>query len=237
MNPQRFDCAAIEWKFDPGSAETMTFAGYGAVYGNVDSYGDVIAPGAAARYLSDVQAGRTPWPLMLSQHGGMGLTADDMTPIGVWTRLAEDGRGLRVEGKLADTPRGREVYELLKMQPRPALDGMSIGYVAKSWTPRTKPEEPKRLLTDIELIEISVVSRPANRLARVDGVKSIDELASLRDCEDFLRAAGFSKAQAVALIAQIKRAGPGDPVGATGGPGDPVAELVAALKRREPALP
>lgn len=237
MNQRTLDCQAIEWKFDGAAANAMTFEGYGAVYGNVDAYGDVIAPGAAARFLADVQAKRAQWPLMLSQHGGMGFTADDMTPIGVWTDLAEDGKGLRVQGRLADTPRGREVYELLRMQPRPALDGMSIGYVAKAWTPRTKPEEPKRLLTDIELIEISVVSRPANRLARVESVKAIEGIATLRQAEEFLREAGMSKSQAVAFIAQIKRVGLGDPVDANGGPGDPVAELVAALKRREPALP
>jgi len=230
MSPQRVDCAAIEWKFDAGSPQTMSFEGYGAVYGNVDSYGDVIQSGAAARYLSDVHAGRTPWPLMLSQHGGMGLTAEDMTPVGVWTRLSEDGRGLRVEGRLADTPRGREIYSLMKMEPRPALDGMSIGYVAKTWTPRTKPEEPKRLLTDIELIEISVVSRPANRLARIDGVKSIEQLGSIREIEEFLRAQGLPKSAAVTLISRIKAVA-GDPDGADGS-GDPnVDELAAALKR------
>jgi phage head maturation protease len=45
---------------------------------------------------------------MLLQHGGMGITADDMTPVGIWTSLSEDGHGLKVEGKLADTQRGRE---------------------------------------------------------------------------------------------------------------------------------
>jgi HK97 family phage prohead protease len=237
MDRQTFNCQAVEWKFEPAASGEMSFEGYAAVYGNVDAYGDVIAPGAAARFLADVQAKRSPWPLMLSQHGGMGLTAEDMTPIGVWTELAEDGRGLRVRGTLAKTERGKGIYELLRMQPRPALDGMSIGYVAKAWTPRTKPEEPKRLLTDVELIEISVVSRPANRLARVDAVKSIEELSSVRDCEDWMRSRGLSKSQAVALIARIKRVGPGDPEHAEGGPGDPVAELVAALKRRETALP
>ena len=105
--------------------------------------------------------------MMLSQHGGLGLTADDMTPIGVWEELAEDGHGLRVKGKLADTPRGREVYELMRMTPRPAIDGLSIGYVAKEWTPRSKPEDPKRSIKRIDLVEISVVSRPANTKARV----------------------------------------------------------------------
>lgn len=232
----RRDCEQIEWKFDAGSTASRTFEGYGAVTGNVDAYGDVIKAGAFGRYLADVKSGATPWPMMLSQHGGMGLSADDLTPIGVWTHLSEDGHGLRVQGKLADTPRGEEMYRLMRMEPRPAIDGMSIGYIAKSWTPRSKPEEPKRLLTDVELVEISVVSRPANRLARVDAVKSIEEISTLKEAEEFLREAGLSKSQAVAFIAQIKRVGPGDPVGAQGGPGDPVAEIVAALKRRGTAL-
>ena len=199
-------CVPLEVKFDPAGSEVMSFDGYGAVFGNVDSYGDVIKTGAFSRYLADVKSGRTAWPMMLSQHGAAGLTAEDMTPIGVWTDLAEDGHGLRVKGQLADTPRGREVYELLRMQPRPALDGMSIGYIAKQWSPRTKPEEPKRTLTDIELVEISVVSRPANLLARVEGVKSIEAIAamSIREVEQFLCEFGMSQRQAKAAIATIK---------------------------------
>lgn len=222
----------LEVKFDPSATEAMSFDGYGAVFGNIDSYGDVIKAGSFSRYLADVKSGRSPWPMMLSQHGAAGLTAEDMTPIGVWTDLAEDGHGLRVKGRLADTPRGREVYELLKMQPRPALDGMSIGYIAKAFTPRTRPEEPKRTLTDIELVEISVVSRPANQLARVEGVKTIEDLASPREAEDYLRLLGLSKSQATALIRQIKRFGPGNPVEANGGPGYPAAEELSALIKR-----
>lgn len=196
----------LEVKFDPAGSEAMSFDGYGAVFGNIDSYGDVIKAGAFSRYLADVKSGRSPWPMMLSQHGAAGLTAEDMTPIGVWTDLAEDGHGLRVKGRLADTPRGREVYELLKMQPRPALDGMSIGYIAKAFTPRTRPEEPKRTLTDIELVEISVVSRPANQLARVEGVKTIEAISamSIREMEQFFCEFGMSQRQAKAAIATIK---------------------------------
>jgi HK97 family phage prohead protease len=216
----------------------MSFDGYGAVFGNVDSYGDVIKTGAFSRYLADVKSGRTAWPMMLSQHGAAGLTAEDMTPIGVWTDLAEDGHGLRVKGQLADTPRGREVYELLRMQPRPALDGMSIGYIAKQWSPRTKPEEPKRTLTDIELVEISVVSRPANLLARVEGVKSIEAIASLRDAEKFMRERfGCSKSEAVAFVSRINGLLRSDSAAADDGPGDPaVDELSALIKRNIGAL-
>ena len=71
-----------------GGADAMTFEGYGAVFGNTDSYGDVIQPGAFADTLSaSRRLGR--WPAMLAQHGGMGLTSGDMMPIGVWTDMAE----------------------------------------------------------------------------------------------------------------------------------------------------
>lgn len=226
---ERTSCTLVEVKFAP---DTMSFEGYGAVFGNVDAYGDVIEPGAFANYLSDVQSGRQQWPAMLLQHGGYGMTAEDMTPIGVWTSLAEDGKGLKVAGKLADTPRGREVHALMKMDPRPAIDGLSIGYIAKESEPRSKPEDPRRRLKRIDLIEISPVTFPANGKARVSAVKSIEELTSLRDAEEVLRARGFSKTEAVAFVARIKGIGPGDPVDSNGGPGDPVAEIVAALKRR-----
>jgi phage head maturation protease len=51
-------------------------------------------------------------------------------PIGIWLDMSEDSHGLRLKGKLANTKRGRDTYALLKMKPRPALDGLSIGYLA-----------------------------------------------------------------------------------------------------------
>lgn len=194
---------------DGAGGSSMTFTGYGAVFNNVDSYGDVIVPGAFAQFISDAKAGRQPWPAMLSQHGGWGMGADDLTPVGIWNDLSEDGVGLKVEGKLADTPRGRDLHTLMKMDPRPAIDGLSIGYIPKEWEPRSKPEEPRRRLKRIDVIEISPVTFPANRLARVASVKSVDELLTLADIEDYLRdAGGFSRGEAKGLIARIKAAGP-----------------------------
>ncbi len=230
----RLACGLIELKLAPAAsgAETMTFSGYGAVFNNTDSYGDVIVPGAFAQYLADVKAGRTPWPAMLAQHGGWGMSADDMTPVGVWTELAEDGTGLKVEGKFAETPRGRELYALMKMDPRPAIDGLSIGYIAKEWEPRSKPDDPRRKLKRIELMEISPVTFPANGKARVKDVKSIEDLSTLADAERHLReACGLSKSEAVALVSRIKRLGQGDPVG------QQAAELRALLERNRKHIP
>lgn len=221
-------CALTEIKLAPAVAdgvESMTFEGYGAVFGNVDAYGDVIAPGAFSAYLADAKGGKQPWPAMLAQHGGFGMGADDMTPVGVWTELSEDGTGLKVSGKFADTPRGRELYTLMKMQPRPAIDGLSIGYIAKKFEPRSKPEDPRRTLTQIDLMEISPVTFPANRLARVASVKSLEELSTLSEIEDYLReAGGFSRGEAKGLIARIKSADPREA-------GEDLTQIAEALSR------
>jgi HK97 family phage prohead protease len=133
---------------------------------------------------------------MLAQHGAMGLTVDDMMPIGIWTDLSEDGKGLRVSGTFADTPRGIETYKLMKLG---AIDGLSIGYIAKEWTPRSAPDEPRRRLKRIDLIEISPVTFPANGKALVESVKSG---LGIRDAERALRDAGFSRTEAKAILAE-----------------------------------
>ena len=135
----------------------------------------------------------------------MGLTADDMTPVGVWQDLSEDGAGLRVTGQLADTPRGNEIDTLMRMTPRPAIDGLSIGYIPKKYEPRSKPEDPRRRITQIDLIEISPVTFPANRNARISSIKSIADMDSITELEDLLRdAGGFSRTEAKSIIARIK---------------------------------
>lgn len=229
---QTLTCNLRELKFaaDDG-AQAMSFTGYGAVFGNVDSYGDVIEAGAFSKFLADVKSGNQPWPAMLSQHGGWQLSAEDITPIGVWTDFAEDGHGLKVTGQLADTPRGLEMYKLMKMSPRPAIDGMSIGYIAKEWEPRSKPEDPKRKLKRIDLIEVSIVTRPANGKARVESVKND---WTERDFERLLtRDAGLSRSEALVVINQgfksliaMRDAGSAE-----------LAELYEAVKRREAAIP
>lgn len=229
---QNLTCTLRELKFaaDDG-AQAMSFTGYGAVFGNVDSYGDVIEAGAFSKFLADVKSGNQPWPAMLSQHGGWQMSAEDMTPIGVWTDFAEDGHGLKVTGQLADTPRGLEMYKLMKMSPRPAIDGMSIGYIAKEWEPRSKPEDPKRKLKRIDLIEVSIVTRPANGKARVESVKND---WTERDFERLLtRDAGLSRSDALVVINQgfksliaMRDAGSSE-----------LAELAQALKAREQHIP
>ena len=187
----RLACRLAEVKFAGGESD-MSFSGYGAVFGNVDSYGDVIAPGAFSDTLARAKS-TNEWPAMLAQHGSF-LGGGDNTPVGVWTGMQEDQKGLVVEGKLAPTPRGQELYTLMKMAPRPAINGLSIGYVPKEFSRGTRPDEPRRTLKKIDLMEVSIVTMPANPKSRVTNVKSFP---SIREFEDFLRdAGGFSLAQA-----------------------------------------
>lgn len=193
------NCGLRELRFtdQEGNADSMTFSGYGAVFGNMDAYGDVITQGAFADSLSESEKSGV-WPVMLSQHGGLGMDSDSMTPIGVWSTLHEDSIGLYVEGSFADTPRGKEAYTLLKMKPRPAYNGLSIGYYPIEWTNRSKPEEPRRTLTKIKLVEVSLVTFPANDKARINQVKNTPDK---RFIEQILCDAGLSRRQAKAVIA------------------------------------
>lgn len=232
MEKKSFYCGLTEIKLAQSETDTaMGFDGYGAVFKNIDSYNDVIEPGAFSSYLDDVKSGKQQWPAMLLQHGGWGMNAEDMTPIGVYTSLEEDSKGLKVAGQFADTQRGIEAYKLLKMQPRPAINGLSIGYIAREWEIVTKDKRQVRSIKAIDLFEISLVTFPANGKARVGTVKSIDEFESLTDIEDFLReAANLSRSQAKGLIARIKRS----PSGEAGS--DDLTQIVEALKSRDKIL-
>lgn len=197
MTIQHIVCNLMEVKAIDSDDGLMRFSGYGAVFGNVDSYGDVIVKGAFKKTLAEAK-GSGNWPSMLSQHGAWGMTSEDLTPIGIYEMLEEDDIGLKLEGIFADTQRGIEMHKLMKMKPRPAINGLSIGYIAKKFTVGTKPKEPRRKIEEIELIEVSPVTFPANGKARVQSVKSA---LTVRDLESALRDVGLSQAEAKALMA------------------------------------
>lgn len=167
------------------------FSGYGAVFGNIDWYNDVILPGAFKNTLSS-WGSKGKFPPVLWNHS-------TNEPIGVYTKMVEDERGLYVEGRLLidDVPKAKSTHALLKAG---AIDGMSIGYrtIKSSYNEVTDIRE----LIELDLDEISIVTTPANDQSLVTSVKSkLDsgELPSLPEFEKFLRESGFSKSQAVAI--------------------------------------
>jgi HK97 family phage prohead protease len=171
-----------------------TFEGYGSIFGNVDSQGEVVEPGAFTAGLVDAKRkGRT--VKMLWQH-------DPMQPIGVWDDLAEDAKGLYVKGRLLKdvSARASEAYGLLKAG---ALDGLSIGYRTLDAEPDASRPNILRLVK-LDLREVSIVTFAANERARVDSVKHIlaaGELPTVREFEGALRELGLSKAKAAAIAA------------------------------------
>lgn len=172
-----------------------TVEGYGSVFGVRDNYDDVISKGAFVQSLKDHKAAGT-MPAMLWQH-------DADKPIGVWTEMVEDEKGLRIKGRLAlDTVKGKEAHALLKMG---ALNGLSIGFMSKEWAYDRDTEV--RTLTAIDLWEVSLVTFPANEKARVTNVKSADDLSAPKDAEKVLRDAGFSKSDATAFVSRVMRMG------------------------------
>lgn len=176
---------------DDGSIE-----GYGSVFGVKDNWDDVIVKGAFSETLAEHKSAGT-MPAMLWQH-------DDEKPIGVWTEMVEDAKGLRVKGQLAlDTVKGKEAHSLLKMG---AINGLSIGFISKQWS--YDEETEVRTLLQIDLWEVSLVTFPANEKARVTNVKAAaDDLVAPKDAEKILRDAGFSKSDATAFVSRVMRMG------------------------------
>jgi HK97 family phage prohead protease len=192
MAVSRLDCKFEEVNDDDGK---MSFSGYGAVFGNVDSYGDVIAPGAFAKSLA-THYSEGSQPLMFLNHDAFGSL-----PIGRWTEMSEDGHGLKVHGELLDTQMGKDTYTALKAG---AINGLSIGFRPIEFATRSKPDEPRRTLKAVDLIEVSVVTLPANQKARVQAVKSMGDEMSVRDLEQLLRECGLSKSESIAVASQFE---------------------------------
>jgi len=210
-SPRALKEIACEYKAVGDAARV--FEGYGSVFGVVDAYGDVVEQGAFAETLRKAEVNGV-MPAMLWQH-------NPTQPIGVWTAMAEDAHGLRVVGQLADTALGNEAYTLLKMG---ALSGLSIGYsVEKEEYDRANDV---RVLTQINLWEVSPVTFPANWEARVQAVKHAD--GTYRGLERILREAGFSRSESKVIAS--RGLGALREADASGLSLDDVAELIARFR-------
>lgn len=128
--------------------------GYASLFGKRDQGGDVVQKGAYAISLKAL-AGAGRRVKMLWQH-------DPQQPIGVWDEVREDSVGLYVKGRiLTDVDKGREAAALLAAG---AIDGLSIGYRTLR---AEKDGKGQRLLSELELWEVSLVTFPMLPEARV----------------------------------------------------------------------
>lgn len=156
--------------------------GYASRFNQTDKGGDMVMPGAFSASLA-----RAPRPKMLWQH-------DPAKPIGVWEDCAEDETGLHVRGRILDTvQKGREARALIEAG---VIDGLSIGY-------RTVKSERRadgiRMLRELDIWEVSLVTFPMLPTARVDAMKAAQ--MSRREMEALLtQDAGLSRSVARALM-------------------------------------
>jgi HK97 family phage prohead protease len=129
------------------------FAGYASVFGALDDGGDIVMPGAFAKSLR--KRGREQMRLLF-QH-------DPKEPVGIWERIAEDGFGLWVEGRLTSgVPRADALRRLIETR---AIDGLSIGFRTVRAT--REPATGYRRLWQVDLWEISIVTFPMMDGARI----------------------------------------------------------------------
>ena len=165
--------SGLEQKFCRFNAELSVvegtkIEGYASLFGACDQGGDIVQKGAYAASLKKL-GGEKRRVKMLWQH-------DPAQPIGIWDEVREDAKGLYVKGRLLDTVgRAREAAALIEAG---AIDGLSIGYRTLK---ATKNDKGQRLLTELELWEVSLVTFPMLPSARVGAKGESLEADMLRD--------------------------------------------------------
>lgn len=163
------------------------FEGYASIFEAVDDGHDAVLPGAFARSLAEKGAAGIK---LLWQH-------DPSEPIGRIEAIREDSRGLFVRGRLL--PELRRAAEALSLMRCGALDGLSIGYRTRK--ARHDGKSGVRLIEEVDLWEISLVTFPMQPGARIAAFKTVPH-GSIRSFEGFLReAGGFSRSEAKAIAA------------------------------------
>jgi HK97 family phage prohead protease len=157
------------------------FTGYASVFNNIDSDNDVIVKGAFTNSLAKRKI------KLLWQH-----KTDE--PIGLILEANEDDTGLYVKCQInLETEKGAETYSNLKMG---ILDKMSIGFKTLDYE---MDKKGVRILKELDLYEISIVTFPANDMAEVDSVKN----STSRDVEKALRDVGYSQKNAKHIISMF----------------------------------
>ena len=143
--------ARLEIKEDGQADGKLHIKAYVLAFGNVDSWGDIIQPGACDAFLASDNADRM---ALCYQHN-----LDQV--IGVITAKGVDERGMWIEADVLDTSAGKDVQKLMRAG---AIKEFSIGYIADKWS-YTKDDDGReiRLLEAITIWEASPVTRAANR--------------------------------------------------------------------------
>lgn len=136
-------------------AKHTHISGYASVFGKIDKLNDIIKKGSFKNTIKNPSEIKLLWQHNTSQ------------PIGIITKLYEDDHGLKMEAEINNNvSAGFEASELIKQK---AIQGLSIGYQVKK---SEFSETGQRIITEINLLEISIVTFPANSKATICHVKN-----------------------------------------------------------------
>lgn len=164
----------------------FTFEGYASTFNNIDHGDDVVIGGAFANSLAQNSQVPILWGHKINE-----------PPVGISVQLYEDDKGLFIKGNLPkdDTLVSGRIIPQMKIG---SIKEMSIGFHTKNFD---MSKNGIRLLKEIELIEVSLVTKAMNSQALVSGFKSFD---TERDIEQTLKSQGFSSTEAKTVISKIK---------------------------------
>ena len=164
--PQRSGTKSTPAKFKFDGLSEGEFYGYASVFGNKDSDGDIVVPGAYARTLAEWKSKGNPIPLLWGH-----VTSDPDFNVGEIVSAEEDDRGLKVHGRIdMESPKGPQTYRLLKSG---RVNNMSFAYAVTKGA--FSAEKSAYEIKDVDLFEVSIVPIGANALTEILAVKTATE--------------------------------------------------------------
>ena len=164
--------------------------GYASVFGSVDSVGDTIDPVAYNNILDSM-------PKMFFNHD----TTD--VPIGKWTEMSVDDKGLKVKGLLnLELENAQKIYSAIKFG---SLNGLSVHLMFTDDDIELKKDGTRLIKNVVRMPEISIVGIPCEQKAQLTSYKNFETISSVRDFEKALRDLGASQKESLTLISQAKK--------------------------------
>ncbi len=184
MKVKYLQVPVTDFKYDDDSG---TFTCYGNTKHNIDRAGDRPMDGCYTKSIAKHMEKGT-MPKMLWSHD------PTILPVGSYSKMEEDAKGLKMTGKLSETSMGKDIKILAKDN---ALDSFSIGYVEVESEYDSKTGINN--LIELDIKEISWVNFPCDENAQLEAIKSNiadGELPTKRELQKLLRNQGLSKSQA-----------------------------------------
>lgn len=163
--------ASVEVKADQQEGDTLRIKAYGLAFGNIDSYGDIIAEGAVDAFLASEESKRMRFCL---QHN-----LEEV--VGVIVEKGVDSTGMWIIADVLPTTKGKDLQILLKAG---AINEFSIGYYVNKCHFEKREGDEVRVLDEISIVEVSPVSRAANPKAVLVDMKAEQMIQGVKDMND-----------------------------------------------------